>query len=198
MTVRVVDNGSPSLSSTQSFQVVVTEVNTPPVLAVPADRTVNPGEVVSFINTATDADAPASAFVFNLHSGPVGAVVDPVTGRFTWRPGIASANTTNTVQVRVTDSGTTPLSDTRGFKIIVRPLAPVTLTPLGFSGSDFRISINGPVGPDYILQTTNVLGRSAQPWVNLTTTNPLVSPFQLTVPNVRGITNRFYRVLLGP
>ena len=198
VTTRVNDNGVPNLSATNTFTVVVREANTAPVLATPTNRTVNPGETVTFVNTATDADVPANMLAFSLGSGPLGATVDAVTGRFTWRPSITNANTTNTAQVRVTDNGSPALSDTRAFTITVRPLIPVILTPLGFTGSDFRLSITGPVGPDYTLQTTNVLGRSGQPWVNVTTTNPSVTPFQLSVAGVRGITNRFYRVLLGP
>ena len=198
VTTKVSDNGVPSLSATNSFLVVVTEANTAPVLTTSTNRTVNPGETVTFTNTATDADTPANTLTFSLLSGPVGATVNPGTGQFTWRPSITNANTTNTIQVRVTDNGSPALSDTRSFTITVQSLTPVTLTPLGFSGSNFRVNISGPVGPDYTLQTRGSL-TPGQPWVSLTTTNPLATPFQLDVIGARTIpTNRFFRILLGP
>ncbi len=198
VTSKVSDNGVPSLSATNSFLVVVTEANTAPVLTTSTNRTVNPGETVTFTNTATDADTPANTLTFSLLSGPVGATVNPGTGQFTWRPSITNANTTNTIQVRVTDNGSPALSDTRSFTITVQSLTPVTLTPLGFSGSNFRVNISGPVGPDYTLQTRGSL-TPGQPWVSLTTTNPLATPFQLDVIGARTIpTNRFFRILLGP
>ena len=198
VTTKVSDNGVPSLSATNIFLVVVTEANTTPVLTTSTNRTVNPGETVTFLNTATDADTPANTLTFSLFSGPPGATVNPGTGQFTWRPGITNANTTNTVQVRVTDNGSPALSDTRSFTITVRPLTPVSLTSLGFSGANFRVNISGPVGPDYTLQTTGALSPG-QSWVSLTTTNPVAMPLQLDVIGARAITtNRFYRVLLGP
>ena len=139
VTTKVSDNGVPSLSATNSFVVVVREANTAPVLATPTNRTVNPGETVAFINIATDADTPGNTLTFSLFSGPLGATVDAVTGRFTWRPGITNANTTNTVQVRVTDNGGPALSDTRAFTITVRPLTPVSLTSLGFSSANLPL-----------------------------------------------------------
>lgn len=113
-------------------------------------------------NTATDADLPANTLTFSLVSGPPGATLNPGTGQFTWRPGIANANTTNTIQVRVTDNGTPALSDTRSFTITVRPLTPVTLTSLGFSGANYRVSISGPVGPEYTLQTRGSLSPASR------------------------------------
>src|SRR5260370_698825 len=41
ITVKVTDNGTPPLSATNSFTVVVNEVNSAPVLTVPPDQTIN-------------------------------------------------------------------------------------------------------------------------------------------------------------
>src|SRR5205823_2755462 len=41
ITVRVTDNGTPPLNDTRTFTVVVSEMNTAPLLTVPADQTIN-------------------------------------------------------------------------------------------------------------------------------------------------------------
>ena len=41
VTVRVFDNGAPSLSATNSFTLTVNETNSAPMLTLPADQTIN-------------------------------------------------------------------------------------------------------------------------------------------------------------
>src|SRR5260221_296106 len=77
ITVRVTDNGSPPLSDTKSFTVVVNEVNSPPVLASIANYTINEGVSFTFTNTANDLDLPANALAFSLDpDAPPGASVE--------------------------------------------------------------------------------------------------------------------------
>jgi len=73
ITVRVYDNGSPVLSATNSFVVVVTEVNRAPALAVPGAQTVAEQTLLTVTNTASDPDVPANVLRFGLVSGPAGA-----------------------------------------------------------------------------------------------------------------------------
>src|SRR5712691_10508001 len=75
VTVRVFDNGSPSLSATNSFQVIVTEVNTAPVLTLPATQTIPEQTLLSVNATATDEDLPPNTLTFALVSGPTGLTV---------------------------------------------------------------------------------------------------------------------------
>jgi Putative Ig domain/RTX calcium-binding nonapeptide repeat (4 copies)/PKD domain len=120
ITVRVTDNGSPTLSHTQTFTVTVNEVNKPPVLAALANQTVDEQTPLSFTATATDPDLPANTLTFSLDPGaPAGAALDPVTGLFTWTPGEAQDGT-YPVTVRVSDNGAPGLSATRTFTVIVR------------------------------------------------------------------------------
>src|SRR3989449_10244788 len=58
--VRVFDDGTPSLSATNSFTVVMNEVNSAPVLTVPAPQTVRVGATLIVTNIAVDADLPAN------------------------------------------------------------------------------------------------------------------------------------------
>src|SRR5205807_10469164 len=55
ITTVVTDNGVPSLSATNSFTVIVTEVNSAPVLGAQADRTIAEETTLVVTNTATDS-----------------------------------------------------------------------------------------------------------------------------------------------
>src|SRR5207247_1976028 len=72
ITVKVTDNGTPALSATNSFTVVVNEVNSAPVLTVPPSQTINELSTLVLTNTATDTDLPANTLTFALVSGPSG------------------------------------------------------------------------------------------------------------------------------
>jgi len=106
------------LSATNSFTVIVNEVNSPPVLTLPANQTVHAGTYISLNATASDPDIPPNAFGFALLSGPTGLTVG-TEGLITWQTTDAHAGTTNIVTVRVTDNGVPPLSSTNSFVITV-------------------------------------------------------------------------------
>jgi hypothetical protein len=186
---RVVDNGSPALSATNSFVVVVNEVNVAPVFASITNRAINPGQTVSFTATATDADLPANTLTFARLSGQ-GSIT--AGGAFTWRAPVSSARTTNVVVLRVADNGSPVMSATNSFSIVVAPLAPVTLDALGLAAGGFSLRVNGMVGPDYIIQGSISLTN----WSPLVTNTPSVMPLTWTDTNVQS--SKFYRVLLGP
>jgi len=84
--VRVTDNGSPPLSDTKSFTVIVNEVNSAPTLTVPPTQTINELTTLSVTNTATDPDIPASVLTFALVASPSGMTLDSATGVLTWTP----------------------------------------------------------------------------------------------------------------
>ncbi len=187
------------LSVTNTFTITVNEVNTAPVLGAMSDRTVNPGQTISFTATATDADLPTNALTFSLMAPPAGASVDSSSGLFYWRPAVAQANTTNTVQVQVVDSNpyavnSQHLTDTKSFKVVVNPLAPVVLAPKGYVNGQFSMSVTGSVGPDYVLQGSTTLMN----WVSLVTNTPGSMPFIFNDPAAGSFSNRFYRAKQQP
>ncbi len=183
------DAVNPHLSATNSFTVIVYA----PTLAPIGNYTVNAGQIVTFTATATDNDS-SRTLTFSLFNPPVGATLNPATGLFSWRPGVAAANTTNIVQVSVTDNSTPPLSDTKSFTVTVNPLAPVVLTSLGYTNSQFKLQVSGTTGPDYIIMTSGSLTN----WTDLTTNLSPATPFQYIDTNALSSTNRFYRVRLSP
>jgi hypothetical protein len=156
LAVVVSDNGAPPLSATQNFTVIVLETNAPPVLAPIENRTVYPGTLLTFTNTATDADIPTNTLTFSLEPGaPLGAAVNVTKGVFTWTPTDAAGNTTNTIGVRVTDDGVPPHSDTRTFQVTV--LARPRIASVNLSGNDVSLIWSAVPGGTYRVQyKTNV------------------------------------------
>ena len=202
LTVVVTDTNRPAVnqkafSVTNRFTVTVTEVNEVPVLEAIADRQVNPGQTVAFTASATDPDLPANGLTFALVSAPTGATLDAANGAFTWRPGVADADTTNQIRVRVADDGSPSRSATQAFTVVVVPLAEVRLTPVLAAADQFIFEMTGQAGPDYtVLVATNL---ATPDWGAVLTTNLMSSPALLTNTFPAGsAAQRFYRVLIGP
>jgi hypothetical protein len=123
ISVSVTDNGSPVLSATKSFQVIVNEVNQAPVLATVSDQQVSSGGTLSLLLSATDADLPANQLTYSLVSGPAGLTVSS-NGTVNWPVPGSQLEGTNTVTVKVTDNGVNlpNLSDSKSFRVIVPPM----------------------------------------------------------------------------
>src|SRR5207244_5573456 len=118
------------LTDSKSFTVVVNEVNTAPVLTMPANQTINELTTLNVSATATDADLPANTLTFALVSGPAGLTV-AANGAIAWTPSEAQGPSTNVVTVRVFDDGTPSLSATNSFTVVVNEVntAPVLTMP---------------------------------------------------------------------
>lgn len=119
ISVIVTDDGTPGLTATQSFTVIVLGSNTPPVLAPIGNYVIAEGETLSFSSNASDSDQPANALRFSLHNAPTNAVIDPDNGWFIWTPGETQGPGTNWITVIVTDDGVPGLSATQSFSVVV-------------------------------------------------------------------------------
>src|SRR5208337_817332 len=75
---------NPHLSATNSFTVVVREVNVAPVLSVIPDQTVNELTLLTVTNTAVETNLHAT-LGYALVNPPAGAAID-VNGIITWTP----------------------------------------------------------------------------------------------------------------
>jgi hypothetical protein len=117
-TTRVTDNGTPPLSATNTFIVVVTEVNGAPTLPAQANRTIAALTTLVVTNTGGDPDIPANALSYALLAAPTGATISPA-GVITWTPSQSQAPSTNTIMTQVMDNGAPPLSATNSFLVIV-------------------------------------------------------------------------------
>jgi hypothetical protein len=124
----VTDNGNPSLSTTQRFTIFVKEVNSAPVLAPIASRSIHAGTTVLVTNVATDSDLPTNTLSFSLQAGaPSGAVIDAASGVFTWATQTNQVPGTNLISISVSDNGSPSLSATQTFNVVV-------VAPLKISG----------------------------------------------------------------
>lgn len=131
--VEVSDNQSPPLTRSDTIDITVREVNSPPVLDVLPDRTVSELTPLSFTAVARDSDLPAQTMTFSLNSPPAGAAINPTTGAFSWTPSESQGPGRYTIVVRATDNGSPAASDTKSFDVVVNENTspPVLVTPAG-------------------------------------------------------------------
>jgi VCBS repeat-containing protein len=130
LTTVVTDNGTPPLSATNSFTVTVLEVNSPPVLTVPPNQTINELTLLSVSASATDPDIPANILTFSLLAPPSGMTINPATGLMNWTPTEAQGPSTNVITVVVTDNGSPPLSATNSFIVTVDEVNSAPVLPI--------------------------------------------------------------------
>ena len=191
ITIKVTDDGAPALSATESFTVVVNEVNDVPTLTMLGNQTINELSALVVTNTATDADVPANTLTFALVSGPAGVALDPTTGVLTWTPTETQGPSTNTITIKVTDDGAPALSQSNSFTVVVnevnrapvlasirnqvaRPEIQLTITN---SASDFDIPANRLT---YSLDPGSPAGAEINPTTGLFTWTPIVDQLPST------------------
>lgn len=158
-TTRVVDNGTPNLSATNTFTVTVTEVNLVPTLPGQSDRTIGELVPLTVTNTATDLDQPANVLTYQLLTPPAGAAIN-ASGIITWTPSAIQGPTTNLIRTVVTDNGTPAFSATNSFLVIVTDTANCQFTNLINQNFD---GVTAPVLP--VGWTTSNSGAQSL-WVN--------------------------------
>ena len=127
--VRVTDNGTPSLSTTNSFTILVAEANTAPTLVNAYNRFILESVGLNFPLIGRDADLPAQKLTYTLVSGPKGLTMSDA-GVIAWSPTEEQGPSTNTVVVKVTDSAASPLSTTASFVVTVRESNATPVFPL--------------------------------------------------------------------
>lgn len=167
---------------------------TPPTIGPVADQTVNAGVTLLVTNTAGASDVPPQTLTFaSANTFPSGATINSSTGVFSWRPHVGQANTTNAIQIKVTDSGT-GLSATNSFSVVVNPISRPVMSSINTNGAQINVVVNGPSGPDYTLLTsTNLVNWQT----DLTVSSP-TPPVTLVDTNYPNGPVRFYRVEIGP
>jgi hypothetical protein len=134
--IRVVDNGTPPLSDTNTFTVTVNEVNSPPAFTQIAPQTTP--ELVPFTITVSAVDPDGqSALTYALIRNPPSALINPTTGAITWTPTEDEGPTNAVFEVRATEVNPPNLSSPMTFSVAVTeqnltptlsPIANITLT----------------------------------------------------------------------
>ena len=127
---------SPSLTATNTFTVVVKEVNQAPVLPVVPPQTVNELALLTVTNTAGEPNIHSTTTGYGLINPPAGMTIDP-NGIIRWTPAQTQSPGTNTITTVVTNANpydlvNPRLSATNTFTVVVKevnqaPILPVVL-----------------------------------------------------------------------
>ena len=123
--VQVTDNGTPTLSATNSFVVTVNEINVPPLLTVPSDQIINEQTALNVSASASDSDIPVNPLTFALVSPPAGMTINTNTGVISWTPTEVQGPGIYPVKVIVTDLNTNAINQqsfsvTNSFMVTVK------------------------------------------------------------------------------
>ena len=185
-------------TATSTAATLTVNPNVAPVFTAPVNGTIfTTNAEANLAISSSVTDDPAQTLTYTLLAGPTNASLNTATGLFTWRPLTGQADSTNTITVAVTDNGLpNNLSATNTFTIVVNPFTAPVVSPgaAGFTNNQFSLSVNGQVGPTYIIQvSSNLLGG----WTTLYTTNPNTMPFNFTDTNALS-PQEFYRILINP
>jgi len=147
-------SGNTQLSNVATVSLRVANVNDAPVIRAVSAITVDEGSPVSLTLVADDPDGPNLRWA--LVGGPAGAVIDPITGAFSWTPADGDAGVS--ITVRVNDGASPPLADQKSFTVNVRNVVPLVQLQapdgsIGQGGQPFALTVqtNDP-GTDTIVR----------------------------------------------
>jgi hypothetical protein len=201
ITTVVTDNGSPPMSTTNSFTVIVNEVNTAPVLPGQSTKTIAVLATLTVTNTATDSDIPANTLAYVLTAVPAGATIN-ASGVITWTPNAGQGPSTNTITTVVTDSNpwavnAQHMSATNSFTVIVTggSTTPV-IQSIRLTNGIVTIKWSAVSGQSYRLQYKGNLTDSV--WSDATPDFTASGPIATGTNGVNNVTQRFYRIKLLP
>jgi hypothetical protein len=173
---------------------VLSNTNTPPVLAAISNQTVNVGQTVAFTPSATDTDSPPQTLTFALLAGATNATLNTNSGAFSWRPLTTQADTASLFTLKVSDNGSPTMSATQSFTVTVNPLTRPTLSSVGLNNNRVEFHVSGQAGPDYAVQVSSNLTD----WSALFMTNSPPMPFLWIDTNAATLPAQFYRIKVGP
>ncbi len=198
VTVRVTDDGTPTLDDFETINITVDEVNQSPVLAAIGNKSVDEGSLLTFTASATDPDLPANDLSFSLDVGaPLGATIHPNTGQFSWTPPKGTSPGNHTVTVRVSDDGVPSLDDFETITITVNDVnLPPVLAAIGNkSGEEGSLLTFTASATDADLPTDNLSfsldsGAPAGATIHSTTGEFRWTPTEAQSPAVYAVTVR--------
>lgn len=104
-TLKVCDNGEPSLCGEQELTITVMEVNEAPVFKYPIeDQTIDELSFFSWIFKATDSDKPDQTISYSIEDAPTGSTFDSTKALFEWTPSEAQGPGEYTITVKACDN----------------------------------------------------------------------------------------------
>lgn len=166
--------------------------NRPPVLSSIANRSVYVGTTLSFTASATDPDLPGQSLSYSLQGVvPPGASIGSSSGVFQWTPASNQGPASYTLNVRVTDSGSPALSDTKSFTVAVLSLPHIG--SVSISSGVLTLQWDSYANRHYRVQTSTDLGSGV--WLDVgdeVVADSTTSSFSVIAD---GNPQRFFRVL---
>jgi hypothetical protein len=199
ITTVVTDNGSPPMSATNSFTVIVREVNVAPVLPVVSTQTVSALTLLTVTNTATEPNIHATTIGYQLVNPPMGMTIN-VNGIITWTPTQAQSPGTNVITTVVTNSDVfdlinPQLTATNSFTVIVTggSALPVVQS-ISLTNGIVTIKWSAVSGQSYTLQYKTNLTDSA--WSSAVPNFTALGSTATGTNGVNNATQRFYRIML--
>ncbi len=119
-TVLLTQTGNPDVKLESKLSITIKSSNVAPVLALPESAIVILDRPFSVQPTATD-DGAATSLTFSLGSGsPEGLTIDSKTGKIDWTPPRTFTPGKYDVEVKVTDSGDEPKTDSKKISLDVQ------------------------------------------------------------------------------
>jgi uncharacterized repeat protein (TIGR01451 family) len=197
----VVTNSDPfdlvnsNLMATNSFTVIVREVNTAPALPTILTQMVNEQTLLTVTNTATNSNIHAGILGYGLVNSPTNMFIS-TNGIITWTPIRNQSPSTNKITTVVTNSDpfdlvNTQLTATNNFTVIVIPF--VLTGPTRLANGDFQFVFSTGAGVNYTIQySTNLTD-----WISIISFPGPGGWFTNRDPNAATSPWRFYRVLLN-
>ena len=156
----VSDDGSPIMSDSEEITITVGDVNLTPVLNTIGNRSVNEGQLLEFVVSATDPDG--DDLTYEAANLPSGAAFDPASQTFSWTPGYDQVGNYQ-VLFSVSDDGSPIMSDSEEITITVGDVnRPPVLNTIGnrtvSEGEllEFVVSATDPDGDDLTYEAANL------------------------------------------
>ena len=194
-TIIVMDNNAAAFNTkqffaTNSFTVVVNEVNNAPTLPGQTNRTILPLSSITITNTASDSNIPAATLTYTLTVTNAGGVVSDAAisanGIITWTPSTALDQTTNVFRTVVSNFNPIAvnaqrLAATNTFTVVVngRPVLVTNSTSLvseGCISNNNAIDAGETVTLSFSFKDTGLADTSPNFLVTLLETNGISSP----------------------
>jgi hypothetical protein len=188
------DTGSPPLSVTNTFTIVVAELNQAPVMTLIPPQTIAPGAGLTLTLTAADADLPANTLRFERVEGPLGLTLDGATGILNWLPAVDQRSGTNTVSVKVADDGIPPLSGTATFQIVSEATPSIQLVKASVT-ADGQFSFSWSARPGASYQVQFISSVQSSQWQDLGPVLVAETEVLVFAEPGAGLAQRFYRVV---
>jgi cold shock CspA family protein len=110
--VILTDDGTPTLTDSQTITVTVDETNQPPSIVDPGNQTSGEGDTVNLPIVVSDSDDPVNSLIYGAVGLPPGVIIDPGSGVISGSVGaLAASGSPYAVTITVTDDGTPNLQD---------------------------------------------------------------------------------------